>query len=277
MIKQVTLDNIELTPENGYYLSAVSGLGYNTKYPVTRIAQQHGVGIGQGFYDNRVLSFEIKVIGTSPADYAQKRRTLFEAFSLDQFEADIKTVEITTIDDLTITAHGIVKGLSDDVNTDSTISGDVAFTFEMQEPFFKSEQIYQQDIFITGGGGCAVPMAIPLDMSAGGIAPSEITQGGNVMCFPELYFYGDLTNPVLTHVASDKEIALAATITGTDYYYIDTYNRIVQDNTTANKRDLMSGDFLVLRPGLNQFTLSTDNPTESGYVRVIYKYYFISI
>jgi len=197
--------------------------------------------------------------------------------TIHEFTTDLHTLEITLLNGIVITAEGVAQTLSDDVSN-SLIAGDVAFTFEMQEPFFKSSQQYQQDIYLTSGGGSEVPMAIPLDMTAGASGFTNISQTGNVFCYPEIYFYGKLTNPVLTNVTLGKTISLAVSLAdATKWYYVDTYNRIVTDQDDANVRDDMTGDFLVIATGNNEFSLTTNDMSETGFVRLIYKDYYISI
>jgi hypothetical protein len=120
-------------------------------------------------------------------------------------------------------------------------------------------------------------MAIPLNMTQGSSGFSPVNNGGNVFVFPEIYFYGNLTNPVLLNKTTGKSISFNQSITSGNYIYVDTYNRIVVDNLGNNKRDKMSGDFVILEKDENQFTLSSDVPTENGYVKLIYKYFYISI
>ncbi len=277
MINKIKLDTLEVNSTNGYYLSSISGLGYATKYPVAKVAQLHGAKIGNAFYENRVLSIEIKIIGDSVNDYIAKRKALFEMFALHEFGDDFHTLEITLSNGIVLTAEGVAQGLSDDISAEEIMSGSVAFTFEMEQPFFKSLQQYQVDIFTTQGGGIAIPAGIPLDMTEGSSGYTQLSQSGNVFCYPELYFYGPLTNPVLTNVTTGKVLSLAVTLASPNYYYVDTYNRIVTDNVLTNKRDKATGDFLVLASGVNQFSLITDNMSEVGYVRIIYKDFYISI
>lgn len=277
MFTKIKLETLDLTAANGYYITAIKGLGYATKYPIAKVAQFHGAKIGNAFYDNRVLSIELKVVGEDVNDYIAKRKALFAELALHEFGSDLHTIEITLQNGIVLTAEGVAQGLSDDYGAESLLAGDVAFTFEMQEPFFKSYQAYQIDIPLTQGGGCAIPMTIPLDMSQGASGFTDVAQSGNVFCYPEVYFYGDLTNPVLKNVTLDKTLALTASIASPDWYYVDTYNRIVTDQLDANKRDKMTGDFLVLATGTNQFALTTDNMAETGFVRLIYKDFFISI
>ena len=278
MFTEIQLESLSLTASNGYYITNVKGLGYTTKYPVAKVAQFHGVKIGNAFYDNRVLSIEMKIVGDSVDDYIAKRKALFAELTLHEFSTDLHTISITLHNGIVLTAEGIAQALADDYGSVSPLSGDVAFTFEMQEPFFKSSQVVQIDIPVTQGGGGTIPMAVPFDMSVGSGGYSDVSQGGNVFCYPEIYFYGELTNPVLRDLTSNKSLALSTTLaTVANYYYIDTYNRIVIDETVANKRDKMTGDFLVINVGTSQFTLSTDDSSETGFVRLIYKDYYISI
>ena len=157
-------------------------------------------------------------------------------------------------------------------NNETVGASQINFMIETEKPFFLSETIYQKTVIVTKGGGCAVPMTIPLDMSKGSTGYTNLIGGGNAFTYPVFRFVGQLTNPVLTHISSAKTMSLTATTIGAGTYIeFDTYNRTVLDNTGANKLDKMAGDFLVIQPDNNNFSLATDNAGDTGYILVTYQ------
>ncbi len=277
MINKIVINDLELKSENGYYIQSVKDLGYKTKYPIGKVLYTHGAKLGDVYFENKILAVELKVGGSTVNEFIDRRSALYKALTLNEFGTDILDFEFHLSNNIVLIAQGVIKDINSDIGVDNLTTGDITFAIEMEEPFFKTQQTYQSIFSITKGGGCAVPMAIPLDMSQGAAGYPQIFNGGNVFVFPEIYFYGTLTNPILENITSGKQIALDAEIASDEYIYVDTYNRIVKDDSNVNKRDKMTGDFLVLNVGENNFKLSSDNAAEDGYIKLIYKYYFISI
>jgi len=277
MITKLIIDNLELSPENGYFIQAIKDLGYKTKYPVASILYLHGVKIGDLFFENKAFAVELKIGALTISDLIEKRSKIYEKLTLKEYGDDKITIEFHLGNNLILEAKGVVKDVNSDLEVDNLTTCDLSFTLELEEPFLKSKQIYEVSFGITKGGGASVPMEIPLNMTQGSSGFSIVNNGGNIFAFPEIYFYGDLTNPVLLNKTTNRSISFNQTITSGNYIYVDTYNRIVVDNLGNNKRDKMSGDFVILEKGENQFTLSSDVPTETGFVKLIYKYFYISI
>jgi hypothetical protein len=277
MIRKIVIGDLTISPENGYFIQSIKDLGYKTKYPVASILYLHGVKIGDLFFENKALVVELKIGASTVADLIEKRSKIYEKLTLKEYGDDKITIEFHLGNNLILEAKGVVKDVNSDLVVDNLTTCDLSFTIELEEPFLKSKQVYEVSFGITKGGGASVPMAIPLNMTQGSSGFLPVNNGGNIFSFPEIYFYGNLTNPVLLNKTTGKSISFNQSITSGNYIYVDTYNRIVIDNLGNNKRDKMSGDFVILEKGENQFTLSSDVPTENGYVKFIYKYFYISI
>lgn len=277
MITKVKIGSLELTPETGYLVTAIQDLGYKTKYPVSSILYLHGSKLGDAYFQNKTLAFEVVVGGNSSTEAISRKNALFNVLTINEQGSDLVRIEITVGDSYTVYIDGVVKEVISPQVANEIYHSKVSFVLETQSPFFKSTQTQSVIINLTKGGGGAVPMAIPLNMTAGSTGYQQINNGGNVFVFPTFYFYGTLTNPVLTNVTTGKSISLTATISSPNYYIIDTYARTVLDNAGVNKRDKMSGDFLSLLTGGNNFSLLTDNPAETGYVLIVYEDFYIGL
>jgi len=277
MITKVKIGSLELTPANGYLVTAIEDLGYKTKYVASSILYLHGSKLGDAYFQNRTLAFELTVGGDTISQKVQNKNTLFKALTISEIGSDLVRIEITVNDSYTVYIMGVIKEVVSPQKPDEIFHSNISFVFETESPFFKGVQTYQQIINLTKGGGGAIPMAIPFNMSAGSTGYSNLNNGGNVFVFPKFYFYGTMTNPVLTNVTTGKSVAIAATITTPDYYVIDTYERTVLDSSGVNKRDKITGDFLSLLTGGNNFSLLTDIPSETGYVLAVYEDCYIGI
>ena len=272
------LGSLELTPENGYNVQTISNIGYGTKYSISDILSKHGVKLGNALFKNKVFSIGIVIVGTSVVDLIEKRALLYKYLTVDNYSNDDKIqFEFVMANGQSLLLSGILKDLTDDLTTDQINASPINFVIETESPFRVSKQQYQIRIPIATGGGGAVPMTIPLDMSAGAANYTPISNGGNVFAYSTMRFTGLLTNPVIMDVLKSKSLALAATISGGAYYDIDTYQRTVLDNVGNNKLDKLTGEFLVINPGENRFKLSTDNAGDTGYVDVTYAYHYVSI
>ena len=272
------IGSLELTPENGYNVQTISNIGYGTKYSISDILSKHGVKLGNALFKNKVFSIGIVIVGTSVVDLIEKRALLYKYLTVDNYSNDDKIqFEFVMANGQSLLLSGILKDLTDDLTTDQINASPINFVIETEYPFLVSKQQYQIRIPIATGGGGAVPMTIPLDMSAGAANYTPISNGGNVFAYSTMRFTGLLTNPVILDVLKSKSLALAATISGGAYYDIDTYQRTVLDNVGNNKLDKLTGEFLVINPGENRFKLSTDNAGDTGYVDVTYAYHYVSI
>jgi hypothetical protein len=276
MIEKIKVGTLELSAENGYFVSAIRDLGYKTKYPVSSVLAVHGAKLGNAYFQNRTIVVEMKIGASTAIELIAKRSALYEQLTIQEFGEDLIVFQVTLANGIVLQATGIIKDVTADLVAGNVGICDVSFAIEMEQPFFKSTQIYEQKIPITEGGGAAIPMAVPLAMTAGATGFSTVSNGGNIFVYPDIYFYGALTNPVLTNETMGKELAIDDTI-ATGYYKVDTYNHVVVDETVANVRDKMTGDFLILQVGDNLFSLLTDSGADDGYVIMRYQNFFISI
>lgn len=278
MITKVKIGNLELTPENGFLVTAVEDLGYKTKYVASSILYLHGSKLGDAFFQNRTLAFEIVVGGDTISEKVANKNLLFNALTISEESSDLIRIEITINNSFTVYTEGVIKEVLSPHTPDEIYHSKLNFILETESPFFNDINSYLTTINLTKGGGCAVPMAVPVDMTKGSTGYTVLNNGGNVFVFPKIYFYGELTNPVLTNVTTGKSISLAVSLaTVANFYVIDTYERTVLDESGVNKRDKMSGDFLTLLTGDNNFQLLTDDPSETGYVQILYQNNYIGL
>ena len=274
MVKQISLGQLDLIPENGYYVSKVDSVGFATKYGRGTVLKMHGAVLDKPFLLNKVINLELTIIGDTEADVISKRNILIQELKFGEGDNKIN-LKFTLADNSVVFVEVVLKSFDEGFEAGILNASKVRLSFETESAFFKSEQIYQIDIPITKGGGGAIPSAIPFDMSQGSSGYTSVSVGGNAISYPEIYFYGQLTNPVLRNTTTDQELSFPSTTINTgEYMYVDSENRIVLDHLGVNKRDVMSGDFIYLVVGENKFTLQTDGVGETGYVRLIFRNFY---
>lgn len=281
MVKQITVNRrLVLTPENGYYLQSITGLGYNTKYSVNSILSRHGAKLGNLSFTNKKFSLVVDIVGSSPANLFDKRMALYKELTINNYSDDDSVrFDFLLANNLEVSISGVINNVDNPIGVNTHVSSEVHITAETEFPFLTSNRLYSVTVPIAQGGGATVPMEIPLDMTQGaGDAFTLVTNGGNVFSYPTIQFVGPLTNPVLTDVTSGKTLSFAEELTSGQYREIDTYERSVINELGANKLSEMEGDFLVIPAGDdNGFRLTTDNSLETGYVVITYPYSYVSI
>lgn len=94
--------------------------------------------------------------------------------------------------------------------------------------------------------------------------------GGNRQLPGTIRVYGPITNPVIYNAESDTYMSFNLTIEDGDYVEINLNNRTVKLNGITGKRGDMtlSGNWYLLRPGTNSFTL-TGSATLSGTTKLV--------
>lgn len=276
--KIIIADSLSLSPENGYSVQEIASIGYSTKYSISDILSKHGVKIGNALFRNKAFSVNLLVSGNSSDQLISRRKLLFQYLSVKNYSPDDKIkFEFQLSNNLNLLIYGVIKDVADNINSDLINATEINFVIETEYPFFVTKKQYQVTIPVSEGGGCAIPMAIPLDMSIGAIVGAFVSSGGNVFSHPVIKLIGPLTNPVITDTTNGRTLSLQATIASDDYYLIDTYERTVLDKNNSNRLDKMSGEFLVINPGENFFKLLTDSGFDTGFVEVIYPYSYVSL
>ena len=280
MVESIIINNsYSLSPENGFYLQGIEGLGYKTNYSVNAILSRHGARLGNSVYQHKNISIALQVVGQDVPDLIAKRSALYKYLTVDNYsENDKIKFEFVLSNNQILELYGSIKEVDNPISVGNVTSSPLRISLETEFPFLTTKQLYEIEIPIALGGGAAVPMEIPLDFSVGAATYKTVAQGGNVFSYPIIRFNGSLTNPVLTDVVNGQTLAIADTITSGHFYEIDTFERTVIDDTGTNQLDKQSGEFLVIPASdENRFSLTTDNSLEEGYVTITFPYSYVSI
>lgn len=169
--------------------------------------------------------------------------------------------------------------LTGDVLAGDGMSRQVMIEFTSEYPFLMSQGTISQDVYVNQAGGMAIPMGIPMDMSAGGTETVSLLNYGNCAAYPTITFYGPLDHPSLTNLTTGDTLNVGATLDdSSDYCVVDTFNRtaLLYPGAT-NYRASVSGDFFVLVPGLNEISLNSLVYNTSGKVNITYRDHYLGI
>lgn len=281
MVKKIIIGNeLELTPENGYFLQAINGLGYKTRYSVNQILSRHGAKLGDAVFDHKQVRIALEVYGETPAGLLEKRNDLFKYLTINNYSTNDKIkFAFLLSNNQELYIEGVINDVDPALNVNTFVESPVSIILETEYPFLRSQKLYQVTVPIAIGGGASVPMAIPLDFTVGSSSSfTLVPNGGNVFSYPVIRLNGALEDPVLTDVLSGKSISFVIDMAEGEYLDIDTFNRTVIDEAGANKLDLMAGDFLVI-PARddNQFRLTTGDSEDTGHASIVYPYTYVAI
>lgn len=274
MVTKVVIDNILQIDNTKFLLQGIDGIGSKTKYTVNELLSRHGAKLGNAVYENKQMALVIKVVGSTLGEMLANRDELLSYLSVKPYDQDdSRKFTFHLADSRKLFIQGVVKEVDIKLQARDTFATVIRVAIESYYPFFLSEQEYQITMNITQGGGAEVPMEVPLDMTQGATGYQQITNGGNVFTYPTIKFVGNLTNPVLLDVTNNKSLTLAHTLTGTgENITVDTFERTAIDELGNNVLDDMTGDFLIIGAGDNNFSLSTDTPSENGQAIITYRY-----
>lgn len=174
-----------------------------------------------------------------------------------------------------------VKGveITGEIIAEDGLSCSLLITLVTEYPFIVGQTLQSTDVNIFSGGGMAIPMPIPMDMSNGGVNDLTITNNGNYNAYPILTFYGVLSNPSLTNLTTNKTLNINYSLSdSTQYIIIDTYTRsAILYPSLTNVRQYVSGDFFTLAKGGNIIHLGNASYNSTGHVNVSFRDHFLNI
>lgn len=242
-------------------LTSVKNLSFPfIQYSATRKSGFAGQSVSPSSFASYKFAFEFTIGGSSFSDLADQREifTADLALALNENNQTLYIAKDNGVD-LEIGLKGV--DITADLDSRETVSSVYRIELESEYPFLKSQTITTTNVLVYGGGGMAIPMIIPMDMSMGGSNETIITQGGNAPAYPKFIFKGPLQNPSLSNVTTGEIFNLSYNLaSGSDIIEVDTFLRTVVINpyvTPVNGRQYASGDFWIIPPGTNTVRLGS--------------------
>lgn len=270
MITEVSIGSTVLTGTKWGLLSLQAGYPGITHTTVNR-GNYHGAKIYPGKFTSQQIVSEWIVVGSSYSDLADQREDFRKAVSRLLARGE-ESMRITKSNGVVLTIPIKAAKLVGDIKSEDGVSGKFLVTFLAEYPFFRSLSQKSSDMAIFSGGGMAIPMGIPMDMSAGGSGEFQVTNEGEYDAFPVFTFQGVLDNPTITNVTTGEQLSLAYSLaTEDDSIVVDTYERsAILYPAGNNARQYVSGDFLTIVPGVNALRLTAGSYNEQGVVTVAF-------
>lgn len=278
MITSIFLDTTELTAPNRFVQSIRNG-GFPD---IDQSAVKKGGFTGRTITPSKFISYkfviEWVVVGTSFADLANQREEFIKLLG-EVISAGGKTLKINRSNGVNLQVG--IKGIDvfSDVSTADPLNTRVLTEMQAEYPFLRSQTEVSEDVFIFSGGGAALPMIIPLDMSVGGINEVTIVQNGNFEAYPVFIFSGPLTNPTITNLTTGKTLNINTSLASAgDSLEVDVFLRTAKLLPSGtNVRQFVTGDFWVLAVGNNVIHLGSGSFNVVGKCAVKFRDTFLGI
>lgn len=278
MIIGLTLGGVSLISQQWNLQAFKNGSFPATVYTRSKRGGKNGSKLITPTFSSYQFVIDFQIVGTSFADLALQR---------DIFLGILGTVHSAGIQRLIITRSDggqryiDVKAIevTGDLTTDDGTSSFIEVTLEAEYPFLQNITQTSQDVTIFNGGGWALPVGIPFDMSANHSTLISINNLGNYPAYPVFTFIGALTNPSITNNTTGKTLSLAQTLAdSTASVIIDSYlGTVLLEPSGNNGRQYVSGDFWTVPVGSSTVTLGNANTTDGGKCVITFKDTFLNV
>lgn len=256
----ITINGLQLGYGTPYHISApVEGL----ETPPIRTSNDNysgkdgGVVTGQ-FYSPRLITISGFIIGSTAQAYEASRTALQEALPIRE---DLDVV-ITTFSGLeyltTIRVTSIQMPIIDPVG------GEFKVDLFASDPNLYTSLLNSINIPINASGGFILPVIFPI-VFASGTTITNVTNNGPVTVYPTITITGEAHHPVIENTDTGEKVDVDIDMSTGDVLVIDMFNRTI----TLNGGSVISfrstdSDWFGLEPGLNRFTYSTEDLTDTG-------------
>lgn len=274
MIENIFVNGIQVNNAKTF----IQKLGNIASAEVEFANYQRGGASGQmlsrPLYRGMTINMQWFVKGNGLSDFITQRDRLVGYFqNSNQDEDYLKTLGFEL-------SNGVIKNIDvlfTSVQGDLTAS-DIAhsvFTVSAvsEAEFLTSNTLKTANLILLSGGGMAIPMAIPMDMSSYPTGePAILTNAGNAIAYPTIKIYGAFSSDFnLVNDSTGKTLTFGDALEADHYIEIDFYNRTaIKDGTSSVLGDL-TGDWWTLKTGTNQVRITSSNAGDTGYAVVEYR------
>lgn len=243
-----------------------------------------GAFVPNQLYGGRAITLEGKVSGGgSLTTYRTLRRTLENAARIYRPGGILTpiTFKFKTMDDLELQADVYVQN----IKFPDILMGGGNFALNLFAPDTRllSQELKVEQINIFQGGGMAIPMGIPMDMSTGGSAESMIDNEGDFGSQPFFIIRGTIDDPTVSNQTTGDSFSIDYTLTSSnERIEVDVATRTVlyfatDVATGVNIRDKFTGDWFEIASGQNSIKLVVADVTDTGYLIIKWRDAYLGV
>lgn len=131
----------------------------------------------------------------------------------------------------------------------------------------------------TEGKVTCAPFCFPVcfDIDTGeDVGPTEVEVYGTECTYPEICFFGTLTNPTLENVTTGQTVGYSGTVSGEEPVCIDTLTGTATQGGASRTHLITGNPRMILQPGVNLLRLVSYSPSDSGHADVSYRSIVVS-
>ena len=271
MINNIYLDNIQINNTNAICTSV------SNPFPIINYSTgNRGGGYGSKITLANPRGFKIAtewiVVGSDFSNLILNKQTFLKVVG-DLIINQGATLKVDLANGKSLIVSVKAAVVTGDITASDGTSCKLLVEFATEYPFFQDATLQTQTIGIFGGGGMAVPMGVPMNMSAGaGGSQLVITMGGTFKAFPILRFIGPITNPTFYNQTTDEQLSITTTLSdNTHWIEVDTYLKTAITEAGANVLANVSGDFPNFLVGNNTLVLSASVYNANGKCNIYYR------
>jgi len=277
MITEIALGNTPLS-NSKRFCTAIGNLGFPS---ISYAVRDKGGFLGKKITLPQSRSFKFStewaIVGESFSDLASQREEFVRLLG-NILSEGVQTLKITKDNDVSVQIDVKAVNVVGNLKAEDKTLTPFLVEFEAEYPFLQSSDEIINEVNIFSGGGMAIPMEIPMDMSADGSSETFLVNSGNYKAYPLITFYGIMTNPTLTNSTTGESIDLTYNLaTADDFIVVDTFLHTVTLYPSGNSvRGKFTGDFLTLAAGNNYLKLSVTSGT-TGKCFIRYRNHYLGI
>lgn len=278
MIISIFLGSTELT-SNNRFVQSIRNMGFpDIDYSTVKKGGFTGKKISPGKFSSYKIVIEWQIVGTSFSDLATQRENFILLLG-KIISSGSQTLKINKANGVNIQVDVKAVDVFSDPDAADPLNARVLTEMEAEYPFLRSQTESSSDVFIFSGGGAAIPMVIPLDMSVGGINEATITQNGNYEAYPVFTFVGPLSNPTIANLTTGKTLNINTSLASAgDMLEVDIFLRTAKLLPSgANVRQFVTGDFWTLAVGSNLIHLGSGSFNSVGKCSIKFRDTYLGV
>jgi len=278
MIDTITLGTEQLNSSKRF-LQSISNLTFpSLSSSVSKKGGFSGVKLKISKFQSYKFATEWMVIGDDPSDLASERENLVQIIGTILRDGSA-TLKINKANSTDIQINVKSARVAGDLSAENYHHSRILIEFEAEYPLLQDQTLKSTDVYIFDGGGMAIPMSIPMDMSAGAVNEETLTNDGNYNAYPIFTFYGPLDDFSLANLTTGETLSINYELaTSNDYIIVDTFDRsaILYPSITS-VRQYVSGVFFTLQAGENIIHLANSSYNGQGFCTVEFRDHYLGI
>ena len=228
-----------------------------------------GMFTGRDFLGGRNISMIIQILSSSAASAQANLNTLQQAL-LPQTSGTTPLYFILSNADTEQVINARVRGFRTSVNPDYTYGYILAqVEFFCPDPRYYASNIQTATLLYSPPTGRIYNRTYNLTYGGGSATiTTNIANAGWTDTYPTITLNGPITNPTLGNSTQNAALNFNVTLSSSDAFVIDLYNKLVTLNGQPARNTLISGTWFSASPGNNSYYL-TGTGTLAGTTQAI--------